>query len=151
MNGDILQKLKGPAIGLIVAGSLNGVIALLTLLGGLFRLSGMGGPEVVPTDQAERMGYMVGTVGAYGMAVLTLICAPLVIYGAIQMLSGKKYGLAKAAAILSIIPLTSCCFLVGIPLGIWAMVVLGKPEIKALFRGEMPGSGFFPPQPPQNW
>jgi hypothetical protein len=59
--------------------------------------------------------------------------------------------MAKAAAILSIVPLTSCCFLTGIPIGIWGLVILGKPEIKALFRGEMPGGNFYPPQPSQNW
>lgn len=151
MTEDILQKLKGPAIGLILAGSLNGAISLLTLISGLMRLSGMAGDETVPTDKAERFGYYVGTFGSYSIALLSLVVAPLVIYGAVQMMNGKKYGLAKASAILSIIPLTSCCFIVGIPIGIWALVVLVKPEIKAFFRGEMPAGNFFPPQPPQNW
>jgi hypothetical protein len=151
MNGDVLQKLKGPAIALIVAGSLNGVLSLLTLLSGLLRLSGMAGEEKIPTDEAERFGYYVGTFGSYAIASFSLIVAPLVIYGAVQMLNGQKYGLAKTAAILAVIPLTSCCFLVGMPIGIWALVVLGQPEIKALFRGEMPRGNFYPPQPPQSW
>lgn len=151
MNDDILQKLKGPAIGLIVAGSVNGMVSLLALLGGLFRLGGGMGPETVPSDEAERFGYYAGTFGSYGIALLSLIVAPLVVYGAVQMMSGRKYALARASAILSVVPLTSCCFVVGIPLGIWALVVLAKPEVKALFRGEMPGGYFYPPQPPQSW
>lgn len=151
MTDDVLQKLKGPAIALIVAGTLNGVLSLLTLASGLFRLTGIMGEEKLPTDEAERFGYYVGTFGSYGISSFSLIVMPLVIYGAVQMLNGKNYGLAKTAAILAIIPLTSCCFPVGMPIGIWALVVLGKPEIKALFRGEAPAGNFYPPQPPQSW
>jgi len=43
MNNDVLQKLKAPSIALIIAGSLNGVIGLMALLGGLLRLSGITG------------------------------------------------------------------------------------------------------------
>jgi ABC-type proline/glycine betaine transport system permease subunit len=38
-------------------------------------------------------------------------------------------------AILSIIPFTSpCCFLIGTPIGIWALWVLTDPDVKAAFR-----------------
>jgi hypothetical protein len=151
MNGETLQKLKAPAIGLIVAGSLNGVIALLALIGGLLRLSGIAGRERLPADEAERVGFMFGTVATYAIALLTLILAPLVIYGAVQMMAGRKHGLARAAAIISILPLTSCCFIAGIPIGIWALVVLAKPDVKALFNGEEHPGGFYPPQPPSGW
>jgi len=93
----------------------------------------------------------MATFGTYGMAFLSLVLAPLVIYGAVQMMGGRKYGLSKAAAIVSILPLTSCCFLVGIPIGIWALVVLGKPDVKAFFKGEQNPGIFNPPQPPVQW
>jgi len=126
--------LKAPAIALIVAGALNAVIGLLTVLSGLLRLSGINGRETLPTNEAERFGFYVGTFIAYGGGVLGLLAAPVIIYGAIQMLKGNKYGLAKTAAILAIVPLTSCCFLLGIPVGIWALIVLAKPEVKAIFQ-----------------
>jgi hypothetical protein len=47
------------------------------------------------------------------------------------MMHAKKYKMARVAAIVAINPFTSCCFLVSIPMGIWAMVLLGKPVIKA--------------------
>jgi hypothetical protein len=150
MFNDVLQKVKAPAIALLVIGILNALIAILILAGGAVRLAGLTGPEPIPTDEAQRMGYYAGTIGGYAVAFLSLIVAPVIIWGAIQMMKGKKLGLAKTAAILAIIPLTSCCFIIGIPFGIWALVVLGKPDVKALFRGEL-SQQHFPPQPPQNW
>jgi hypothetical protein len=143
---NIGQKIKSPAIALLIAGILNGLISFLTLLGGLFRLAL--GVEKMPVAEAERMGYLAGTLFGYGVALLSLIATPIIIYGAIQMMKGKKYGLAKTASVLAIIPLTSCCFLVGTPLGIWAFVTLINPEVKAYFFGEGSRIGFSPPSPP---
>jgi hypothetical protein len=148
---DNRQKLRAPAIGLIVAGSLNGITGLLALLSGLFRLTGIGGKETLPSDQAEKMGFMIGTIGSYIVALLSLLLAPVIIYGAVQMMQGKKPGLAKIAAIAAMIPVTSCCFLIGIPIGIWSLVVLAKPEVKAIFTGEATDGIGHPPPPPQNW
>jgi hypothetical protein len=137
---DDRQKLRAPAIGLIIAGSLNGMTGLLALLSGLFRLTGIAGKESLPSDQAEKMGFMIGTIVPYMIAFLSLALAPVIIYGAVQMIQGKKAGLAKIAAILAIVPATSCCFLIGIPMGIWSLVVLAKPEVKAVFRPSGTGS-----------
>ena len=148
---DHLERLRAPGTALIVAATLNGMIGLLALLGGLVRLSGLSGSEQLPTDEAERIGYVSSTVVTYGVSVLSLLLAPLIIYGAIQMMRGKKYKMARVAAIVAINPFTSCCFLVSIPMGIWAMILLGKPEIKAVFTGGGSQQNIFPPQPPQNW
>jgi hypothetical protein len=148
---DNRQKLRAPAIGLIIAGSLNGVTGLLALLSGLFRLTGIAGKETLPSDQAEKMGFMIGTIGSYIVSLLSLVLAPVIIYGAVQMMQGKKPGLAKIAATLAIVPVTSCCFLIGIPIGMWSLVVLAQPEVKAIFSGEAPDSIDRPPPPPRNW
>lgn len=148
---EALQKLKGPAISLIVVGSLNGILGILSLLSGLARLAGMGGNRSLPRDEAERMGYMMGTVGGYILALISLLLAPVVIYGAIQMLKGKKPGLAKAAAIVAMIPISSCCFLLGIPAGIWALVVMAKPEVKALFQNGGQPVAQYQQESPRGW
>ena len=61
------------------------------------------------------------------------------------MINGSSYNWAKASAILAIIPLTSCCFLIGAPIGIWALMVLNKPEEKRFFEH---GGVDLPPPPP---
>lgn len=136
---------------LVVIGALNGLISILTLLGSIARFAGIGGREWLPTRDAERFGFYVGTLVSYGSGLLALIAAPVIIYGAIQMMKGRKFGLAKASAILAIVPFTSCCFLFGIPIGIWALTVLNKPDVKAFFRGENPSPNFNPPPPPPNF
>src|SRR5262245_36318166 len=148
---DNLQTLRPPATALIIAGSLNGMIGLLALLGGLLRLSGIVGSEELPVNDAERLGYISSTVITYGISFLSLMLAPLIVYGAVQMMRGKNYRMARVAAILAINPFTSCCFLVGIPIGIWALVVLRKPEVKAAFNNHGSGDNVYPPQPPHNW
>jgi hypothetical protein len=45
----------------------------------------------------------------------------------------ENYSLCMIASIIAIIPCISPCCCVGIPLGIWAVVVLNKPEVKAHF------------------
>ena len=63
-----------------------------------------------------------------------LLLAILVIVGGMKMKNLDNYGLAMTAAILGMIPCISPCCLLGLPFGIWALVVLGRPEVKAAFR-----------------
>ena len=69
--------------------------------------------------------------------VFVAMCASyfVVFYGAVQMLKGRRLGIAKTAAILAIIPMCSPLFVIGIPFGIWALVVLSKPDVRAAFHG----------------
>lgn len=145
---DVLNKIKAPAIGLIVVGALNFALGLLSVLSGLLRLTGIIPGDDVPTDEAERIGYFIGTFGVYGVALISLIVAPFMVYGAVQMLGGKRYKFAKTSAILAIIPFISCCFIIGIPFGIWALMVLSKPEVRAFFSSERNFQNQYPPMPP---
>jgi hypothetical protein len=98
-------------------------------------------------SNAESLGFVTGQLIGLLIFVLGFVAAPIIIYGAIKMLNGSNYGWAKAASILAIIPFTSCCFLIGAPIGIWALVVLSKPEVKLFF--ERGGANHHPPAPPQ--
>ena len=48
------------------------------------------------------------------------------------MKSVQSYGLALAACILAIVPIHCCCIL-GVPFGIWGLVVLVREDVKAAF------------------
>lgn len=63
-----------------------------------------------------------------------LVSGVLILLGAIFMLSLKRYSLAVAASVLSMMPATSGCCLVGLLIGIWALVTLSRPEVSAAFR-----------------
>lgn len=63
-----------------------------------------------------------------------LLSGTLILCGAISMLNLKRYSLAVAASVLSMIPATSGCCLVGLPIGIWALVTLNRPGVAVAFR-----------------
>jgi hypothetical protein len=88
-----------------------------------------------PSLPAGARSFLAGVLGAQRpIAIVSLLINGVAIYGAIQMRSLKMYGLAVTSAILVMIPcFTSCCCLIGLGGGIWALVVLMKPEVKAAF------------------
>jgi hypothetical protein len=124
------------AVGLIVTGAFNAMLGLLSLLSYLLRLGqiSQGRAPRVYANEAERAGALTAELTIVGVSFLGIVTAPLIIAGAMRMLKRKNYSLAKTAAILAIIPCVSPCCLLGIPLGIRALVALNKPEVKASFE-----------------
>lgn len=62
-----------------------------------------------------------------------LIPYGIVIFGATRMKQLKNYPLAIAASILAMLPCSACCIL-GLPIGIWSLVVLCNRDIRDAFR-----------------
>ena len=56
------------------------------------------------------------------------------ILGAWQMLRLRSYGSAIAGSILAMLNFQECCCLLGIPFGIWSLVVLSRPGVRDAFR-----------------
>lgn len=147
MRNDVVGKLQIPAIGMIVGSALNALFGILVTISGILRL--YKSEETLPLDDAERFGFLFGTLVSYGVGILSIVVAPVIFFGALKMMSGDKYKMAKTAAILSVLPV-SCCFPLLIIFGIWALVVLSKPEVKAVFQNDARFGGF-PPSPPQGF
>lgn len=139
-------QVQPAAVCLIITGAINAAVGLVCLTSGLIRISNPDNRPVTASE-AERIGYYSGQFSVLFVFLLGIVAAPMIIYGAIKMLNCASYGWAKAASILAIIPFTSCCFLVGAPIGIWALVVLSKPEVKMFF--ERGGANYQQPAPPQ--
>ena len=57
----------------------------------------------------------------------------LVVLGSIAMLRQRRHGLATVAAVVACIPICSPFYLLGLPFGIWATLLLRRPEVKARF------------------
>jgi hypothetical protein len=132
------EKLLYPAIGLIVVAVINGLLSLLIVVSFLVRFSS-GQLEPGAGSPAFRAGYYSGQLAVLLIALATLAVAPLILKGAIDMLRVRNYRMAKAAAVLTIVPVTALCCLIGVPVSIWALVTLKKPEIRTLFQ-ELPKS-----------
>ena len=146
MTDDVLRALKTPSIGLIVTGVINAIYGILSIAGNIYQYVTKQGTFAAPfqTDALH-----VGAIIGIALPIISLAFSPVIIFGAIQMMKGRKYGLSKAAAVLAVIPFTSCCFLIGIPFGIWALRVLSQPDVEAFFNGEMTSRQLSPPEPPQ--
>ena len=85
-----------------------------------------------PANEAERAGRMVGALGA---SVVFIVMNTIVIVGAYNLHYLKKRWMAMTAAIICCIPCCSPCVILGIPFGIWALVLLNSQEIKPHFEG----------------
>jgi hypothetical protein len=135
------QKVKVPAIGLIVSSSLCLLEALIELIRLPYAAAQMQQYESMFQDnpQAEELMQKIGglATGPFGyiQAILQIIIAILILIGAIKMKSLRSYEFAYAAAILSVIPcINPCCgWILGLIFGIWAMVALAKPGVKSQF------------------
>jgi hypothetical protein len=69
------------------------------------------------------------------VAMLMTVVSGVLMTAAVQMLRLQGFPLAATAAIVSMIP-WSPAWLIGLPLGIWACVVLGKPVVTDAFLGD---------------
>lgn len=128
---DAASKVAGPAISLIVIASLALVLIvvnlILTLSGAnTFQMQSFGGQSPELVKFAQGTGLVIG-------AALGFLIYGIVLLGAIKMKKLQSYGLAMTASILALLPCSPCC-VVGLPFGIWALVVLNKPEVKAAFH-----------------
>jgi hypothetical protein len=133
---DAAAKVGGPAVGLIVVGALNILSALYNIVTGIMGAAGAGA-QPVPADpeaaEAIRMIQAITGPTAVIFGLIGLVAAAVIILGAVKMKNLQSYGLAMTSSILAMIPCVSCC-IVGLPIGIWSLVVLSKPEVKSAFH-----------------
>jgi hypothetical protein len=104
------------------------LMLILNILGTSLSFMGGGGGG----DRGFAM--MQGGVGIL-FNIIALAVGGLILFGAMKMKNLQSYGLAMTVSIVAMIPCISPCCLIGLPAGIWALVVLMKPEVKAAFTG----------------
>ncbi|HTU18653.1 MAG TPA: zinc-ribbon domain-containing protein [Gemmataceae bacterium] len=132
-SGAASSSLTGPAIGLMVASGFSLLLGLLDLLGrilGLGLMAGAAAGSGVSGAQAAR--HTVGVILGGTFDVLSMVLPILIIIGSIKMMKLQNYGLALTSCILGMVPLHCCCFL-GLPFGIWGLVMLNNPDVKDAF------------------
>lgn len=122
MTDNNLQKLKIPAIGLIAVGILNILFGLYFLLSAIM-VGYMGVSYKNFNTEEEKFIFQIGFYGIIVLGVLSLIVAPIIILGALKMMRGEISGRTKLSAILAMIPVFSFSFLLGLPFGIYALML----------------------------
>jgi GYF domain 2 len=129
-----LQLVKGPAIGLKVTAILGLVMVVVGLVVNVMTLNGFHiGPQQMYDPQMQKLiGTLGGSLGII-QNIIGGIVGVAVLLGAAKMQKLQHYQFALIASIMAMVPCISPCCLFGLPLGIWALVVLNKPEVKSHF------------------
>lgn len=127
-------KVKGPAICLIVTAGLT----LLTLGWGMIDTYFLGGGQPVPPpdlgDNLQQFQQAQEASKNPIFGIIALLVNAFIIYASLEMMKLKSWGMALTASILVMIPCFTCfCCFLGIPSGIWSMIVLMDPQVKAAF------------------
>ena len=125
------QQVNGPATGLIVTAILGGLAQVASIIANLAGVSGMHQHQMA--NQPAWLSMFSGAVGV-GFSILAIVLAGVILMGALKMKKLESYGFAMAASIIAMVPCLSPCCLLGLPIGIWAVVVLSKPEVKSAFH-----------------
>jgi len=138
-----LDKVKVPAIGLMVSAILSLIIVVKSLVTILFfhpniddtisridQFYSSIGVTVDPQQQELMRTILHAWYGPVGIIsnVFQVIIAVLILIGAKNMLKLRSFEFSYAAAILSVLPcINPCCgWILGLIFGFWAMAVLGK-------------------------
>lgn len=123
---------KMPAILLMVTSGLSVVLAGFAVIANSFMLQMM---RDIHAQQNQPMPPIFETMYGPAGTVMNAFSALLSIVtfvGALRMMSLRSWGLAVTGAICAIVT-CSCCF-VGMGIGIWALVVLVRSDVKSAFR-----------------
>ncbi len=130
------DALNVPAILLLVSGALGVLLRLASMVGGGANQTLMNELAKDPrfAQAVAQAGSMSSGPANIAFSLLGIALSGFVIFGALKMRNLQGHGVALGAAIVAIIPCGGC-YCIGIPVGIWALVLLLKPEIKSQFQG----------------
>jgi hypothetical protein len=76
-----------------------------------------------------------GGLAQIPFVAISIVAAIVITIGGMRMKNLENYGLSMTASILLLIPCCGpCCGILGIPVGIWALVVLSDNTVRTAFR-----------------
>lgn len=131
-SGGSTTKNMLPAVALMVVGGLGLLASLFSFGLALF------GPEVRvdPTAPEWLQEFQKGSRGtlAAGMQAFFILLNVFILVGGFCLMKLKNWGVAFGSTLAAMINFGNCCCILGIPVGIWAMVVVLQPDVKAIFK-----------------
>jgi hypothetical protein len=151
-NPALESKVRGPATGLIVYGVISAIVAFGYASMSVLQIFGM---NPIANNQQQQMQEMQGqmkaeeaemlqnimkisnTIGGPVGAVMHSIQLILGIFTVLSANKMKKFQGRTSAMVFSVlacIPCTSGCCILGLPIGIWSIIVLVNADVKAAFR-----------------
>ena len=142
-NEEARRQVQGPAVGLLVAGILNLFSVPLVALGAIAAFGAIAGFTRSPSAEIHvhqgisgeapswsGFGVLPAILMLLAIFLIPMFLSGLMIFASLKMKRLRAYGLAVTASILAIV---SPACLIGLPIGIWALVVLSQGEVRAAF------------------
>lgn len=114
------QRVRGPAVGLLVTGIANWVGITAGVL--IMSRSQVAQDKLIP----EEVLWLI--------AIVAIVFSGLIIFAALKMMRLEAYPWAVTGSILAIV--TTPGNIIGLPIGVWALVVLSSREAKEAFARE---------------
>ena len=134
------DRVRNPAYVLSAVGVLSACMTLLWFGGLAVTLLTESPPVRADAAPAEATGQVIGYyLGTLTPPAVSLGMTILILIGAHQMRTRRSWGWALGGTIAAMTPCLNLIFLLGLPLGVWILIVLFKPEVKAAFRRSAPG------------
>lgn len=142
------DKVSLPGIFLLIVGILNILFALYNTFSGAMAMmqpqqaaaqmkEGMSAEDRKKLEELgwspEKLMQKMG-VGFVVVSVIGLLAGAITTFAGIKMRALQSRGLVILGSVLAMLPCVSPCCLAGLPIGIWALVALSNPDVKAAFR-----------------
>lgn len=132
---EALRRVKVPAILMIILGAISMLQSMASPFTTKAQLAAaMNQPGMDANTRQMLQGVAGMSTGVWVIFALVFVAYNgIVILGAVRMLKLRSFGLSMTAGILTLLPCTACCCL-GLPLGIWVLMTLNRPDVKPYFQ-----------------
>ncbi|WP_224365719.1 hypothetical protein [Hyalangium versicolor] len=135
-GGNAREQVSTPAILLMVVGGISVLAALWGVVQALTGANQAAMEQMLNNPQLPEGAKSILAATSKGgifSSIFQLGLGGVTLFGGLKMKNLESYGLAMAASIIAIIPCFGSCCCIGIPIGIWSLIILNKPEVKAAF------------------
>lgn len=127
---DAFNQVSGPSVALLVFGIISALFSLTCLV---LNIIGTSVSPFIADRVSEKYTDFYEGIAGIALCFVGLLVDAFIIYASLKMKELTQWTLCIAASILIMIPCSPCC-IVGLPIGIWCLVVLMRPEVKTAFH-----------------
>jgi hypothetical protein len=128
----VRSMIQVPGVLLAVTGGIGVALYALNLIMRMLG-HGMTPPPLGTGPELDWLFDFFASGAGAALDVVWLGLSVVVLIGGLQMLQLRRYTFCLCTAILAMLPCISPCCCIGLPAGIWALVILSKPEVRSAF------------------